>query len=624
MKLSHPFYRLPIQIDIERLRAEVAGFAESEWYSHPTGYPGNAAIRLISVGGGENDEVGGVMRPTPQLMRCAYLRQVLASFGVVWSRTRLMRLAPGAVVPEHCDVNYHWAKRVRIHIPVETDPSVSFTSGGVAVHMEAGQAWVFDNWRNHGVRNDSAKRRIHLVADTAGNAAFWDFVERAQTDHFERPQPIARVIPYRPEINAQPFCERFNLSAVMHPSELDQLTTELLAEVELDGPSELTQQKIRLDALVTGFAREWRSLWLFFGDSKEGWPHFGRLRDGLSAQIKEFQTLKCRANGTPIVRALEAQVLLYALNPDLSSSLDGDATVSVAPQVPVLGQRFKPEFKRPIFIVAAPRSGSTLLFETLAKASALVTVGGEAHWLLESLPQLWPWADGVGSNRLGSRHLTPAVKAHVLSQLAANLQQADGAYPNENPVRLLEKTPKNALRIPFFNALFPDALFIHLWRDPRENISSIIDAWRSGGWVTYPELPGWDGPWSMLLPPEWRTMRGHPVEEIGAFQWSSTNRIISNDLAALPRDRWMKLSHASFLDQPLESIRRICDFAGVDCDGRLIASLNHPLPLSRHTLTPPDQDKWRRNADLLEPLLPAARQLQLRLGLYDTEFVGDS
>ena len=29
-------------------------------------------------------------------------------------------------------------------------------------------------------------------------------------------------------------------------------------------------------------------------------------------------------------------------------------------------------------------------------------------------------------------------------------------------------------------AAFPDALFIFLWRDPRENLSSIIEAWRAG------------------------------------------------------------------------------------------------------------------------------------------------
>ena len=53
----------------------------------------------------------------------------------------------------------------------------------------------------------------------------------------------------------------------------------------------------------------------------------------------------------------------------------------------------------PLFIVAAPRSGSTLVFETLARAEGLCTVG-RGHWLVENIPQLRPGAPNVSSNRL--------------------------------------------------------------------------------------------------------------------------------------------------------------------------------------------------------------------------------
>jgi hypothetical protein len=41
----------------------------------------------------------------------------------------------------------------------------------------------------------------------------------------------------------------------------------------------------------------------------------------------------------------------------------------------------------------------------------------------------------------------------------------------QRAVRLLEKTPKNALRLPFLNALFPDAYYIYLYRDPLANLT---------------------------------------------------------------------------------------------------------------------------------------------------------
>jgi len=42
------------------------------------------------------------------------------------------------------------------------------------------------------------------------------------------------------------------------------------------------------------------------------------------------------------------------------------------------------------------------------------------------------------------------------------------------PGRMLEKTPANALRIPFINALFPDCYFIHVLRDGRHTTASLI------------------------------------------------------------------------------------------------------------------------------------------------------
>ena len=97
MRLPQPFQRLAVHFDAQRLREEVEALPPEAWVDHPDGIPGNSALRLISVEGEENDAVSGRMLPTPRLARMPYLRQVLASFGVVWSRSRLLRLAPGAL-----------------------------------------------------------------------------------------------------------------------------------------------------------------------------------------------------------------------------------------------------------------------------------------------------------------------------------------------------------------------------------------------------------------------------------------------------------------------------------------------------------------------------------------------
>ena len=75
-------------------------------------------------------------------------------------------------------------------------------------------------------------------------------------------------------------------------------------------------------------------------------------------------------------------------------------------------------------------------------------------------------------------------------------------------MRLLEKTPKNALRVPFLLEVFPDAQFIFPQSEPRANLSSMMQAWRAKGWVTYRQLPGWPGPWSLPLPPGYERLQG--------------------------------------------------------------------------------------------------------------------
>ena len=130
MKLPKPFFRLPVRLDAERLRAEMEALPASAWSRHPQEYEGNTAARLISVGGGQTDVFVGEMAPTPALLASPYLQQVLATFSTVWSRSRLMRIAAGGKVPLHSDSIYHWFYRVRVHIPVITRPRRRVGRGG--------------------------------------------------------------------------------------------------------------------------------------------------------------------------------------------------------------------------------------------------------------------------------------------------------------------------------------------------------------------------------------------------------------------------------------------------------------------------------------------------------------
>jgi hypothetical protein len=595
MRLARTFYRLPVQFDVERLQAEVAALPAAAWVAHPNGIRGNSALRLISVGGGPNDDVDGVMQPTAELLGAPYLRQVLASFGVVWSRSRLMRLAPQAEVPEHADINYHWHYRVRVHIPVTTRPEVMFHCGGDAVHMQAGEAWIFDSWRQHRVTNGSGQERIHLVADTSGNAGFWQRVAQGSAG-------ALRPHRYDPALDGvMPLTERTALAPVMNPGEIELLVLDLRAELApaAAAPAEAQQRLTGYHALLDAFCRDWRQTYALYGETAEGWERYAALRQRLrEASLALADALVTRTNQVAVHKVLEGR-LLRAILPAVADA-----------QGPRAAQRSRlpsaPAPRPPVFIIAAPRSGSTLLFETLCASSQVSSLGGEGHWLIEDLPHLRPGAGGVDSNRLTALQADAAAAAHIRAMIRARSVDADGApAAPDASLQFIEKTPKNALRIPFLQRVFPDARFVFLWRDPRENLSSIIEAWRSGRWKTYNGLEGFDGPWSLLLPPGWQAMNGRPLEEIAAFQWDAANRTALDDLQQLPRPQWTLLRYADLVATPRVAIERLCAFLDLPLDARLAARVDAPLPNSRFTLTPPASDKWRANAAAIERVLPS-------------------
>lgn len=261
---------------------------------------------------------------------------------------------------------------------------------------------------------------------------------------------------------------------------------------------------------------------------------------------------------------------------------------------------FRTRFDRPVFIISPPRSGSTLLFETLGQAPGLYRPGGESHWLIEDIAALSPAANGWRSNRLTAADAAPAPVEALARAFYQDLGDRDGRRP-EGRVRMLEKTPKNALRVPFFDAAWPDSLFVYLYRDPRQTLASMIEAWRSGAFRTYPDLPGWPGPpWSLLLVPGWERLKGQPLPEIVAHQWAATTELLLDDLDALPPARVRTIVYADFLASPRRSVERLATSLGLGWDRPLGPS----LPLSVTTLSAPRPDKWRAMEETIAGVWP--------------------
>ncbi|MEO8669841.1 MAG: aspartyl/asparaginyl beta-hydroxylase domain-containing protein [Tahibacter sp.] len=269
MKLQVPFLQLPLTFDAGALAVEIERIGEAAWRPHPQGFPGNSALPLVAANGDPDDDaVRGVMRPTPHLAQLPYLQQVLESFGAVLGRTRLMRLSGQAEVSAHVDVDYYWREHVRIHVPIVTQPDVLFHCGDRAIHMAAGECWIFDTWRMHRVINSAHQARIHLVADSVGGSGFWKLIAASRVPEMATSgwQP-RRVTPTSVPLSPLPF-ESVNLPTVMSPWEVREHLNFVLDEA-LPHP--------QLDAviqLVSHFCRHWRALWARYGEMRDGWPEY--------------------------------------------------------------------------------------------------------------------------------------------------------------------------------------------------------------------------------------------------------------------------------------------------------------------------------------------------------------
>ena len=270
MKLHAPFIQLPLRFDAARLAAEVAALGEGPWRPHPQGFAGNSMLPLVAHEGDAADEAfSGSMRPTPELERCHYLAQVFASLGATVGRSRLMRLSGNAEVKRHVDQGYYWIERVRVHVPIVTQPTVRFECGDAAVNMAEGECWIFDTWRQHRVVNAAQQSRIHLVIDTVGGGDFWRLVGQgrpssaAPADGWQ-----ARLVAPQPAAAPVFALETVNIPVVMSPWEMSTHFGLLFAEA-VPHP-----QLARVQQLTTDLARTWRGLWARFGTATAGHAHY--------------------------------------------------------------------------------------------------------------------------------------------------------------------------------------------------------------------------------------------------------------------------------------------------------------------------------------------------------------
>ena len=273
----------------------------------------------------------------------------------------------------------------------------------------------------------------------------------------------------------------------------------------------------------------------------------------------------------------------------------------------------------PVFVVGCSRSGTTVTYETIAMSPRLLSFGHE-------IPEFWDNLWGPHHNRWESE------AARAEHALPAHRDAAQRYFFQRLGLgRVLDKTCINVMRVPYLHALFPNARFVYIHRDGRDNISSLMDGWLHDGHFALGKLLGpfpcpvaIDGgafhEWSFFLPPGWRDYNEAPLEEVCALQWLTANRFALDASRQIPPEQWIQLRYEDIFDRPLAMFREVFERLELPFDDaieRRCATLDtRPTSIVKGA---PKKEKWKaQHAAKIERVLPRIGPMMAELG-YDVD-----
>jgi len=221
-----------------------------------------------------------------------------------------------------------------------------------------------------------------------------------------------------------------------------------------------------------------------------------------------------------------------------------------------------PILQRPIFIVGCGRSGTTILGDTLAVHTSVTYLNEYRQLWANAYPATDVWSKSA-RERAGRLDLTEsACTPQQNRRLTTNFYCE--TFATGRP-RLVEKLPINSFRLPFIDAVFPDALFVHLLRNGLEVARSIERMPIESQWYGHDDYK-----WKLLEEYAGRSERYHDLPALcdtarrrGLLEWRLSVETAVEFLDALPAERHISLTYEELLDRPVEVVRRIEEFSGL-------------------------------------------------------------
>ncbi len=270
---------------------------------------------------------------------------------------------------------------------------------------------------------------------------------------------------------------------------------------------------------------------------------------------------------------------------------------------------------RPVFVVGCSRAGTTLVYKTLSASPELGSLQRETHDFWVNLHTL--------QERNWDTHALRAVDARTTDKDAVERL----FYTSTGRRRWVDKNNQNGLCIPYLHALFPDANFVFIKRNPGDNLNSLIEGWGKGE-----KFSTWSGDlpmevaiengdyrrWCFFLADGWREYVNAPIEEVVAFQYESINQAILTAKKSVPITQWIDVFYEDILRDPAEGFRQVFQSCDLGYGKDLKAYCRGVLQIPYDVFGEINLNKWKegRNREKVERALPWVQRIASELGYH--------
>lgn len=273
----------------------------------------------------------------------------------------------------------------------------------------------------------------------------------------------------------------------------------------------------------------------------------------------------------------------------------------------------RPPADRPVIVLGCSRAGTTVVYKTLSESPELGTLQRETH-------DFW-----VDLHPLEEKHWN----THALDAADASAGDRDHVaryfYTWTGRHRWVDKNNQNGLCVPYLRALFPDAIFVYVKRDPGDNINSLIEGWgkpdKYATWSgVFPEAVAIDDGrytrWCFFLTEGWRDYLRAPIEDVAAFQYEAINRAILDARASVPAGQWVEVFYEDLVRAPVAGYQKLYADCGLAFTAEVRAHCEQVLSKPYDVFGEIELDKWKkgRNRERVERVLGRVAAIASEMG----------